>query len=247
MKSKQNSHPMIKMDKVSFFYDAGHLILKDISISVKQGESVGVIGANGKGKSTLLRLLTGIHMAASGSIYIDGIRVEKSSLKQIRRRTGYMFQDSENQLFMSRVEEDVAFGPKNQGMTGIQLQNRIDMALDTVGASYLYGKQIYKLSGGEKKMIAIASILSMEPSILLLDEPTIALDPRNRKNLIAVLNAMPRLKVIASHDLDMILDTCERCIVLDDGRVAYDGSTQAIMRNEEFLQEHGLELPLKYS
>lgn len=238
---------VIEMYAVSFGYDTDRIILEDIKFCAYECESIGLIGANGMGKSTLLKLLTGIQTPTQGEIHIDGIKLEKSSLKKIRRQIGYMFQDSENQLFMSRVQDDVAFGPKNMGITGEELEYRVSHALEVTGAEYLRKRQIYKLSGGEKKLVSIASVLSMDPKLLLLDEPTIALDPRNRKHLIGVLNSFSALKIIASHDLDMILDTCERCIVIDGKRAVYDGPTEPVMRNEEFLQAHGLELPLRFT
>ncbi len=219
-------------------------VLKEISFTVHDGESVGLIGANGMGKSTLMKLMVGLYTDYSGELVMAGHTVVKENLSHLREHVGYVFQDSDNQLFLSTVEEDVSFGPMNYGLTGEDLKNRVEEALSRVHIAHIRHKQNYKLSGGEKKLAAIATILSMEPDIILMDEPSIALDPKNRRNLINILNELSVVKLIASHDLDFILDTCPRTILIDGGRIVRDGSTKEILSDRELLEAHGLELPL---
>lgn len=155
-----------------------------------------------------------------------------------------MFQDSDSQLFMSTVYEDVAFGPRNHGCPEKEVEQKVMGALRKVKIEKLKDRQIYRMSGGEKKLASIATILSMEPEVILLDEPSVALDPRNRRNLIQILNGMTETMLIASHDLDMILDTCEKTILLADGKIVRQGNTKEVLRDKELLEMYGLELPL---
>ena len=231
-------------NEVAFSYDKENKILDKISFEANQGESIGLIGANGVGKSTLLKILTGLVLNFSGEVKIGGLTVEKKNLSAIREKIGYVFQDSDSQLFMSTVYGDVAFAPRNYGLSGGEVNNRVMEALSRVNIQHLKDKQIYKLSGGEKKIVSIATILAMTPEIILMDEPSIALDPKNRRNLINILNGFRQLKVIASHDLDMILDTCRRTILLSEGKVLADGDTEKILSDKKLLEEAGLELPL---
>ena len=203
-----------------------------------------MIGANGVGKSTLLKMLVGLNLQFTGSIRVENIPVEKNTLSEIRSRIGYVFQDSDSQLFMNTVYEDVAFAPRNYGMSEPEVKRRVEEALHMTGIEYLENRQIYKMSGGEKKLVSIATILSMTPDIILMDEPSIALDPKNRRNLIHILNSFEHLKIIASHDLDMILDTCERTILMGEGTIVADGKTEEILRDRELLEKYYLELPL---
>lgn len=240
------SHIRIDLEQVSFGYEKEQTILKNISFSVKEHETVGLIGANGAGKSTLLKLIVGLYLNFSGSIRVEDIPVEKRTLSKIRERIGYVFQDSESQLFMPTVYEDVAFAPRNYGLSEEEVDRRVKEALEAVQIMHLKDKPIYKMSGGEKKLASIATILSMTPDIILMDEPTIALDPKNRRNLIQILNQFDHLKIIASHDLDMVLDTCSRVILLADGQIIADGKTEDILTNQKLLEENSLELPLRY-
>jgi len=242
--TKPMSHIHIDLEDVSFEYEKGRKTLDHISFTAHEHDSIGLIGANGVGKSTLLKLLVGLNLNYSGSIRVEEIPVEKDTLPKIRERIGYVFQDSDNQLFMPTVYEDIAFAPRNYGLSESEVQKRVHQALDAVHISSLKDKPIYKLSGGEKKLVSIATILSMTPDIILMDEPSIALDPKNRRNLIHILNQFDHLKIIASHDLDLILDTCNRTILLSNGRIAADGDTSAILTDQNLLEENGLELPL---
>lgn len=229
---------------VAFSYQKDRKVLQDICLSVGHGESVGLIGANGVGKSTLLKLLVGLAEGYEGEILVQGHPVIKKNLPDIRKKIGFVFQDSDSQLFMSTVYEDVAFGPRNYGCSEEETESRVIRALKKVGIEELRDRQIYRMSGGEKKLASIATILSMEPEIILLDEPSIALDPKNRRNLIGILNGMQETKVIASHDLDMVLDTCDRTVLLACGKIIRHGDTKEMLRDRDLLEAYGLELPL---
>ena len=237
------SHIHIDVENVSFGYEKGINILSGISFHASQADSIGIIGANGVGKSTLLKLMVGLYLDFEGSIRVEEIPVERTTLSQIRSKIGYVFQDSESQLFMTTVYEDIAFAPRNYGLPESEVEKRVEQALRMTGTTHLKDKQIYKMSGGEKKLVSIATILSMTPDIILMDEPSIALDPRNRRNLIRILTSFEHLKIIASHDLDLILDTCGRTILMADGRIVCDGPTRDILTNRELLESNGLELP----
>ena len=220
--------------------------MENINFQLKKGESVGLVGANGVGKSTLLRILVGLNTGFQGDVMVNNIPLEKKYLKTIRKNVGYVFQDADSQLFMSTVFDDVAFAPRNYGMSEAEVNEKTMEALKVVHIEQLKDKQIYKLSGGEKKLASIATILSTEPDVILMDEPSVALDPKNRRNLINILNQLNQAKIIASHDLNMIMDTCERTILLSDGKVIKDGNTKEILLDKELMEKSGLELPLGY-
>ena len=234
----------IDIEQLSFRYETGVEILKDITFHATGDESIGLIGANGVGKSTLLKMLVGLNLDYEGMIRVEGIPVKKDTLAEIRSKIGYVFQDSENQLFMNTVYADVAFAPRNYGLSEHEVAERVKDALEQTGISHLKDRPIYKMSGGEKKLASIATILSMTPDIILMDEPSIALDPKNRRNLIRILNSFHYLKIIASHDLDLILDTCSRTILMSDGKMIADGRTEDILYDKELLENYNLELPL---
>ena len=234
----------IELSGVCFSYQKDRDVLHDIDLSIEHGKSIGLIGANGAGKSTMLKLLVGLLTGYRGAIQVLGLPVEKKNLVDIRKKMGYVFQDSDSQLFMSTVYEDVAFGLRNYGYPEEIVQQRVMEALQKVHMEHLKDRQIYRMSGGQKKLAAIATILSMEPEIVLFDEPTIALDPKNRRNLIGILNGMTETKIIASHDLDMILDTCEETILLADGKVICHGKTEDVLKDKALLEQHDMELPL---
>ena len=250
MKSEENvgeqEMNLLEIKDLSFGYGR-EKVLKDINICMRKGESVGLIGANGVGKSTLLRLLTGLLDIQEGGIWIDGLEMKKENLAGIRAEIGYVFQDSDSQLFMTTVYEDVAFAPRNYGKSEDETERLSMGALRQVCLEEKKDCQIYRLSGGEKKMASIATVLAMEAKVMLLDEPSVALDPRNRRNLIRILNELPGAKLIASHDLDFIYDTCQRVILLSEGRIAADHETEKILRDQRLLEAHGLELPLSFS
>lgn len=235
---------MIELKNVSFSYISNIEVLSNINLNINKNESIGIIGANGVGKSTLLKLLVGLELGYTGEILIDDVKVEKKKLSEIRQKIGYVFQDSDSQLFMPTIYEDVAFAPKNYGFSKEEVQNRTIEALKNVGIEDLKDRPIYHLSGGQKKLASIATVLSMKPDILIFDEPTIALDPRNRRKFIEVLNLLSGTKVVASHDLDLIYDTCEKTILISDGKIIKNGLTKEILNDKELLENNGLELPL---
>ncbi|WP_288933118.1 energy-coupling factor ABC transporter ATP-binding protein [uncultured Eubacterium sp.] len=237
---------IISVSDLSFGYDSKRKVLENINFQLKKGESVGLVGANGVGKSTLLRIFVGLNTGFQGDVMVNNIPLEKKNLKTIRKNVGYVFQDADSQLFMSTVFDDVAFAPRNYGMSEAEVNEKTMEALKVVYIEQLKDKQIYKLSGGEKKLASIATILSTEPDVILMDEPSVALDPKNRRNLINILNRLNQAKIIASHDLNMIMDTCERTILLSDGKIIKDGNTKEILLDKELMEESGLELPLGY-
>ncbi len=234
---------MIECKGVSYAYEAGRYALRDVSFHIAPGEAVGLIGANGAGKSTLMKALLGL-IFPEGEINVDGVHVEKRTLTQVRRKLGYVLQNSDNQMFMPTVYEDMLFGPMNYGLSREEAEAKADGALDRLGIAELKHRHNHRLSGGEKRMAAIATILAMEPAAVLMDEPTSALDPCNRRRVIDVIRGMGKTRLIASHDLDMILDTCDRVLLLSGGRMVADGAAGEILRDRALLEANRLELPL---
>ena len=233
---------MLCFDHVSFAYPGERTILNDLSFSVSEGEQVGLIGANGAGKSTLMKAALGL-ITVSGTITIDGLEMNRDNLADIRRRLGYVLQDSDNQMFMPTVFEDMLFGPLNYGMPRPEAEALVDQTLAKLNLTHLKNRRNHKLSGGEKRMAAFATILAMQPKIMLMDEPSTALDPKNRRTLIRTLTALPVTKIIATHDLDLVLETCDRVLLLHDGQIAADGPAWEILRDRALLERHSLELP----
>jgi cobalt/nickel transport system ATP-binding protein len=238
------SHHFVECTEVNYTYPDGKKAVNNISFRINHGESVGIIGANGAGKSTLLNLLLGIIFPTKGEINVGGTKITKKTLSFIRERVGLVFQDSDDQLFMPTVYDDVAFGPRNYKLEETEVEKRVMKALNTVGIAHLKERPPYKLSGGEKRAAAIATILSMEPDILIMDEPSTALDPKSRRSLINLLKEFKHTKIIATHDMDMVLDVCDRTIIINNGVVVADGLTKDILLNEKLLKECSLELPL---
>ena len=216
-----------------------------MSFRIEHGEAVAVIGANGAGKSTLMHHLNGTLVPTSGSVRVGDVPVLPSTLRDVRRTVGMVFQDADDQLFMPTVGEDVAFGPANMGLPSEDVERRVHEALETVGALHLLERPPYRLSGGEKRMVSIATVLAMQPDILVMDEPTNHLDARARRNCIALLRSFKHARIIVSHDLDMVMDVCNRIIVLNQGRLVADDTPQAIFSNAALLEECHLELPLR--
>ena len=235
---------MIEFDNVSFAYETGRPVLQGLSFRIGDGETVGLIGANGAGKSTVMKVLLGL-LPCEGRVLVDGMEVKKETLYAIRRKLGFVLQNSDHQMFMPTVLEDMTFGPLNYGATRKEAEARADAALERLGIPALKHRHNHKLSGGEKRMAAIATILAMEPEAVLMDEPTAALDPCNRRLVINVIRSLAQTKLIASHDLDMILDTCSRVLLLSGGTLAGDGAAETILRDRALLEAHRLELPLR--
>lgn len=238
---------ILDLKRVSFSYRPGREVLKDVSLSVAQGEQVALIGANGAGKSTLLKLFVGLLEPQSGVVEVCGMPVERKNLAAVRRSAGYVFQDPESQLFLANVLDDVAFGPRNEGVSEDEALRRAEYALESVGMSSLAREHVYRLSGGQKRLASIATVLALRPEVLLLDEPTLALDPRNRRMVIRTLGNLPCAKLIATHDLDFVLDACSRVILVADGGIVAQGAPDVILRDRELLELNGLELPLSLS
>ncbi len=234
---------MIRFENVSFSYEKGRPVLEGLSFEIGEGESVGLIGANGAGKSTLMKIMLGL-LPAEGSVTVDGLQMSKENLREIRRKLGLVMQDSDDQMFMPTVFEDVIFGPVNYGLTREEAEKRADEVLGSLGITHLKHAYNHKLSGGEKRMAAIAAVLAMDPVYLLMDEPTSALDPANRRLIINTVRALPGAKIIASHDLDMIWDCADRVILLSGGRIAADGPAQTVLRDRALLEANRMELPL---
>ena len=235
---------MITFDNVSFAYETGAPVLRGVSFHIAPGEAVGLIGANGAGKSTIMKLLLGLLPCTEGEITVDGVRVEKKTLPQIRRTLGFVLQDSDSQMFMPTVYEDMMFAPRNYGLSKEEAERKVDAVLEQLGLTELKHRHNHKISGGEKRMAAIATVLAMEPEAILMDEPTSALDPYNRRIVINTIRGLSQTKLITSHDLDMILDTCERVILLSDGHIAADGPADKILRDRALLEANHMELPL---
>lgn len=238
------SHHKIELKEVSFSYPDGHKALEDVSFLLGHGESVGVVGANGAGKSTLLSILTGILFPQHGTVRVGDLPVNKKTLSEVRRSVGLVFQEPDDQLFMTSVYDDVAFGPRNYKLDEEEVDIRVMEALEEVGIAHLKERPPYKLSGGEKKLAAIAAVISMKPDILIMDEPTASLDPKARRKVMNILKGFSHTKIITSHDLDMIMDMCERTIVLKNGKIAADGKTAELLGDEKLMDRCGLEIPL---
>ena len=233
---------MLEFRNVSFSYEPGTPVLDNLSFHIRKGETVGLIGANGAGKSTIMKLMLGL-LPAQGEILVDGMPVTKQNLPPIRQKIGFVLQDSDNQMFMPTVYEDMIFGPRNYGLTREEADARVDRVLKELGLESLKYRHNHQISGGEKRMAAIATILAMEPEMIVMDEPSTALDPVNRRRVISTINSRKETKLIASHELDMILDTCQRVILLNHGRIVADGEAETILRDQALLEANRMELP----
>ncbi len=240
------SHHIIDFKDVYFSYPDGTEAIRGITFRITHGESVGIVGANGAGKSTLLLHMNGTLMPTKGTIVIGDIQLDKRTRAEIRKRVGMVFQNPDDQLFMPTVFDDVSFGPLNLGLIKDKVIERVNEALNIVGCYNLKDKQPHHLSLGQKRAVTIASVIAMQPDILVMDEPAANLDPKSRRQLINLLKEFKHTKIIASHDLDLILDVCERCIVIGDGKVRADGPANGLLLNEKLLMENNLELPLSF-
>lgn len=238
------SHHVTEVKDLHFVYPDGHKAVNGMSFTIHHGESVGIIGANGAGKSTLLMLLMGVLFPSQGEVRVGEVLVTKKTLPVVRQRMGMVFQNPDDQLFMSTVYDDVAFGPRNYKLDEQEVDKRVLKALEMVGIPHLKDRAPYKLSGGEKRSAAIAAVLSMQPDILIMDEPSAALDPKSRRRLMKLLQSFEHTKIITSHDIDMVYELCDRTIVIHQGVVAADGPTAEILVNAELLDACGLEMPL---
>ena len=234
----------IQVDNVFFTYPDGHKVLKGASGTIKKGEKVALIGPNGAGKSTFMSLLNGVSLATEGTVSISGQKVEKDNLKEIRRKVGIVFQDPDDQLFCPTVYDDVAFGPLNLDLPKNEIDARVKESLNTVGLNGFEERSSFHLSFGERKRLALATVLSYQPDILVFDEPSTNMDPLNRRKLIQWLADSDKTILLCTHDLDIALDVCDRCLVLSDGHFVSHGPASEILYDRTLLEENHLELPL---
>jgi cobalt/nickel transport system ATP-binding protein len=256
--------PLVDVKSLAYHYPDGTVALRGVSFRIADGETVGLVGPNGAGKSTLLWHLNGLLPSRRGdhyhdhgagqrgwhrhndppAVWIDGLTVESANLPAIRGAVGLVFQDPDDQLFCPTVHEDVAFGPTNQGLSHDDVERRVAEALSAVDLAGLDNRLPHRLSYGERKRVCLAGVLACRPRLLVLDEPTANLDPRARRQLMRLVRQLSCAKLIASHDLEMILELCDRVILLDRGRIYADGPAKTILSDEPLLLDHGLELPL---
>ncbi|HGJ65593.1 TPA: ABC transporter ATP-binding protein [bacterium] len=234
---------VIEIRELGYSYPDGTTALKDINLNVFENETLGIIGPNGAGKSTFLLHLNGL-LQGKGYISILDIELKEKNLKKIRSKIGIVFQDPDSQLFMPTVFEDVAFGPMYMGLSKDDVKKLVTDALDRVDMTWAMDKLSHHLSYGEKRRVSIATVLSMSPEILVLDEPSSNLDPKHRRNLINLLKELKITKLIATHDLDMVFDICTRVVLIDDGKIIADGNVNDILSDKALLESHGLEVPL---
>jgi cobalt/nickel transport system ATP-binding protein len=233
-------HHSIEIDALSYTYPDGHQALREVSLRIRPGEKVALVGPNGAGKSTLILHLNGI-LSGQGQLTVCGLRVEPANLGRIRAAVGMVFQNPDDQLFSPTVFDDVAFGPIYQGLPPDQVQARVIEALASVRMPNYLRRVSHHLSLGEKKSISIATVLSMQPEVLVLDEPTAGLDPRARRTLLNLLHELPMTMLVASHDLTMVEEIIPRMVIMDEGRIVADGPPNELLADTELLRAHGLE------
>jgi len=236
-------HHSIHIENLSFSYPDGHPALREVSLQIEPCEKVALVGPNGAGKSTLILHLNGILNGKADRISVSGLDVTQPNLGKVRARVGMVFQSPEDQLFSPTVFDDVAFGPLYQGLPPEDVQQRVDEALAAVRMSDYVGRVSHHLSMGEKKRIAIATVLAMQPEVLVLDEPTAGLDPRARRTLIRLLDDLDMTMLVSTHDLHMVQELFPRMVIMDEGRVVADGPTPLLLADERLLDAHGLEKP----
>ena len=239
-------HAPLTIHQLTHRYACGRLALDGLTFAVEPGECVAIVGANGAGKTTLFLRLCGVLSGKPGQVSVNGLDPAiPEHRKKLPEVVGVVFQNPDDQLFSPTVEEDVAFGPLNMGASAEEAKARAAEALGAVGLPDAGGRVPFQLSGGEKRRAALAGVLAMRPSVLLLDEPSMFLDPRGRRELIETIRALPGTKLIATHDLDLVLDTCPRVLVLDSGQLAADGPAEKLLADAELMEKHGLEVPYR--
>ncbi len=235
--------PVVVVDRLSYSYPDGFAALKDVSLHLREGEKAALVGPNGAGKSTLMLHLNGILGDANAPVRIAGLSLSKEHLPRIRALVGLVFQNPDDQLFSPTVMEDVAFGPLHLGLPEAVVRERVAWALEQVGMGGFEDRLSHHLSLGQKKRVAIATVLSMDPQLMVLDEPTAGLDPRGRRQLMELLAALPQTMLVATHDMWLVDELFPRTVVMDEGRIVADGATAALLADEALLEQHGLESP----
>jgi cobalt/nickel transport system ATP-binding protein len=240
------STPVLDVRGLAYAYPDGHQALYGVDLHVHQGERVALLGPNGAGKTTLVLHLNGILTAGAGSVSVSGLPVEKSHLQEIRRRVGVVFQDPDDQLFMGTVRADVGFGPANLGVKGTELDRRVMHALDLVAMADFVDRPPHHLSFGQRRRVAVATVLAMEPEILVLDEPSSNLDPASRRELADILRSLDVTLLMVTHDLPYALELCPRAVVLSDGSVVADGPTYDVLTDDALMRANRLELPFGF-
>jgi cobalt/nickel transport system ATP-binding protein len=240
------STPTIAVAGLSYRYPDGTEALQGIDLHIHPGERVALLGPNGAGKTTLVLHMNGIHMPQTGTVAVSGLTLTRETVMEIRRRVGVVFQDPDDQLFMPTVWEDVAFGPQNLGLTGSALRERVQGALEAVEVADLAERPPNHLSFGQKRRVAIAGTLAMEPEILVFDEPTSNLDPASRRELTSILQSLDMTQLIVTHDLPYALELCPRAVIIDRGQIVADGATHDLLVDEALMRGHRLELPFGY-
>jgi cobalt/nickel transport system ATP-binding protein len=240
------SSPALYVEGLSYAYPDGHGALFGVDLAVEKGERVAVLGPNGAGKTTLVLHLNGVLRPGSGRVMVGGLAVTRDNLTEIRRRVGLVFQDPDDQLFMPTVREDVAFGPVNLGIRGDELEMRVDAALRAVGMEDYAERPPHHLSFGQRRRVAVATVLSMDPEILVLDEPSSNLDPAGRRELADILRSLDLTMVMVTHDLPYALELCPRSVVMNRGTIVADGPTSDILADTELMAANRLELPFGF-
>jgi cobalt/nickel transport system ATP-binding protein len=238
--------PVLDVRGLAYAYPDGHQALFGVDLHVHAGERVALLGPNGAGKTTLVLHLNGILTAGAGNVSIAGLPVEKGNLREVRRRVGIVFQDPDDQLFLGTVRQDVAFGPQNLGLRGAELEARVTAALEAVGMAEFIDRPPHHLSFGQRRRVAVATVLAMEPEILVLDEPSSNLDPASRRELADILRSLDVTVLMVTHDLPYALELCPRSVVLSDGVVVADGRTFDVLTDQALMAEHRLELPFGF-
>ena len=241
------SVPTIAVEGLGFSYPDGTPALDSVDLHVHPGERVALLGPNGAGKTTLILHLNGIHMPQRGAVAVSGLELNQDNVMEIRRRVGIVFQDPDDQLFMPTVRADVEFGPRNLGLDGSDLDDRVSAALQAMEVADLAARPPNHLSFGQKRRVAIAGVLAMEPAILILDEPTSNLDPASRRELATTLQALDTTLLVVTHDLPFALEMCPRTLVMDHGRIVANAATAAVLKDDELLRSHRLELPYGFA
>lgn len=241
------SVPVLDLEGVAYAYPGGHQALFGVDLHVHRGERVALLGPNGAGKTTLVLHLNGILTPGRGSVTVSGLPVTDGNLLEVRRRVGIVFQDPDDQLFMPTVRDDVAFGPANLGLRGEALETRVGEALSAVGVADLADRAPHHLSFGQRRRVAIATVLAMNPEVLVLDEPSSNLDPTSRRELAEILRSIDVTILMVTHDLPYAVELCERAVVLSGGTLVADGPTRDVLADSSFMARHRLELPVGFS